>query len=122
MWGFIADRINRDLLMPVIVGIAVVDFLLFPFFRSFLGILVLQVAMGLYLSGTGVVARLRIAELAEPSERGRAFGLLGSTFGLSMVAGSFVDSAITNDLNYVGYFYFAAILATIPFVPFLFFR
>jgi MFS family permease len=78
--------------------------------------------MGLYLSGTGVVARLRIAELAEPSERGRAFGLLGSTFGLSMVAGSFVDSAIANDLNYVAYFYFAAILATIPFVPFLFFR
>ncbi len=120
LWGFIADRINRDLLMPVIIGVAVVDYLLFPLFRSFAGILVLQVVMGFYLSGTGVVARLRIAELAEPAERGRAFGFLGSTFGLSMVVGSFVDSAIANHVSYADYFYIATVLAIIPFVPFLF--
>ena len=121
LWGFIADRVNREILMPIIIGTACLDFLLFTLSRSFIFILFSQIIMALFLSAVGVVARLRIAELSGENERGWAFGLLGSTFGLSIVVGSFIDSVIASRATtYYPYFFVAIFLALIPFVPFLF--
>lgn len=94
LWGRVSDRVGRKPVLVVsLVGTA-------------LGSLLTGLAGGLALlfvgrlvdgaSGASVsVAQASVADLAEPAQRARLFGLLGAAFGLGFVVGPAIGGALS---------------------------
>ena len=94
LWGRVSDRFGRKpVLIVSLVGTAI-------------GSLFTGLATGLVLlfvgrlidgaSGASVsVAQAAVADIAEPSQRARLFGLLGAAFGLGFVLGPAIGGALS---------------------------
>ncbi|MHB8463552.1 MAG: MFS transporter [Acidimicrobiales bacterium] len=108
VWGRVSDRIGRKpVLIVSLIGTAV-------------GSLLTGLAGGLPLlfvgrlvdgaSGASVsVAQAAVADLAEPSQRARLFGLLGAAFGLGFVLGPALGGALSPISPRLPFFVAAAI-------------
>lgn len=108
LWGRLSDRIGRKpVLIVSLIGTAI-------------GSLLTGLATGLILlfvgrlidgaSGASVsVAQAAVADLAEPSQRARLFGLLGAAFGLGFVLGPAIGGALSPISPRLPFFVAAAI-------------
>ncbi|MEL6858690.1 MAG: MFS transporter [Pseudomonadota bacterium] len=95
--GGLSDRYGRRPVLLVSIGVLAVDLLImglaptlaFLFFGRFLG--------GMF-SATYSVANAYIADVTEPEDRGRAFGMMGAAFGFGFILGP-VLGGLLGDIN-----------------------
>lgn len=84
--GGLSDRFGRRPVLLLSIGTLAIDFIIMGFAHA-----VWLLFLGRVLSGisgaTHSTAAAYIADVTEPKERGRAFGMLGAAFGLGFILG-----------------------------------
>ena len=84
--GGLSDRFGRRPVLLMSIGTLAIDFVIMGFAHS-----VWLLFLGRILSGisgaTHSTAAAYIADVTEPKDRGRAFGMLGAAFGLGFILG-----------------------------------
>jgi DHA1 family tetracycline resistance protein-like MFS transporter len=84
--GGLSDRFGRRPVLLMSIGTLAIDFLIMGFAHT-----VWLLFLGRVLSGisgaTHSTAAAYIADVTEPKDRGRAFGMLGAAFGLGFILG-----------------------------------
>ncbi len=118
--GELSDKLGRKkILMYTLFGTAF-SYALFAFGIYIKNIPVLFIARAIagITSGNLSVAQASIADITEPKDRAKNFGLIGAAFGLSFIIGPFLggklsDPKVLSFLNPTIPFYFAAILALV---------
>lgn len=118
--GELSDKIGRKPVLMYTLFITSLSYALFAFGISIKNIPLLFISRAIagFTSGNLSVAQASIADLTEPKDRAKNFGLMGAAFGLSFIIGPFLggklsDPNILSFLNPTIPFYFAAFLAFI---------
>ena len=84
--GGLSDRFGRRPILLISIGTLAIDFLIMGFAHSIWLLFLGRVLAG--ISGaTHSTAAAYIADVTEPAERGKAFGMLGAAFGLGFILG-----------------------------------
>lgn len=118
--GQFSDKFGRKpILMYTIFGTAIA-YVMFAFGVSVKNIALLFLARSVagIASGNVSVAQASIADVTEPKDRAKNFGLIGAAFGLGFILGPFIGGKLS-DPNVLPFFspavpfYFAAILSFI---------
>ncbi len=91
--GGLSDRFGRRPIMLVSIFMLAVDFLVMALAPT-LAILFFGRALGGLFSATYSVANAYIADVTEPEDRGRAFGMMGAAFGLGFILGPVVGGLL----------------------------
>lgn len=84
--GGLSDRYGRRPVLLVSLAMLGLDFLIMGFAHS-LWVLVIGRALSGIFAATNSTAFSYIADVTEPEERGKAFGLIGAAFGLGFIIG-----------------------------------
>ncbi len=118
--GALSDRFGRRKILLISLAGTVIGYLFFG-----LGITLSSIAV-LYLSriidgftgGNISIALSAIADISDPKEKAKNFGLVGMAFGLGFILGPYIggklaDPTIVSWFNHATPFWFAAILATL---------
>ena len=95
--GGLSDRYGRRPVLLISVGILGIDMLIMGLAPT-IGILFLGRALAGLFSGTVSVANAYIADVTEPEDRGRAFGLTGAAFGFGFILGP-VFGGVLGDID-----------------------
>ena len=84
--GGLSDRFGRRPILLISIGTLAIDFVIMGFAHS-----IWLLFLGRILSGisgaTHSTAAAYIADVTEPAERGKAYGMLGAAFGLGFILG-----------------------------------
>lgn len=84
--GGLSDRFGRRPILLISIGTLAIDFVIMGFAHSIWLLFLGRVLSG--ISGaTHSTAAAYIADVTEPAERGRAYGMLGAAFGLGFILG-----------------------------------
>lgn len=116
--GGLSDRYGRRPVLLASIGMLGVDLLIMGLAPT-LAILFLGRFLGGMFSATYSVANAYIADVTEPEERGRAFGMMGAAFGIGFILGP-VFGGLLGDINARLPFFVAAGIAGINFLYGLF--
>ena len=84
--GNLSDRFGRRPVLLVSVAGLCIDFLIMAFANSLFMLFIGRALAGL-TSATYSTANSYIADVTEPEERGRAFGMIGAAFGIGFILG-----------------------------------
>ena len=84
--GGLSDQYGRRPVLLISVGILGIDMLIMGLAPTIGILFVGRILAGLF-SGTVSVANAYIADVTEPEDRGRAFGLTGAAFGFGFILG-----------------------------------
>jgi MFS transporter, DHA1 family, tetracycline resistance protein len=107
--GNLSDRFGRrPVLLISLVGFAL-EFLLMAVSTSLLLLFIARMLSGVFGSTQGP-AQSSIADMTEPDDRSRVYGLLGAAFGIGFVLGPALGGFLS-DFGYRTPFYVAAFLA-----------
>jgi DHA1 family tetracycline resistance protein-like MFS transporter len=88
LWGNVSDRIGRKMVLVISQAGATIGWAMLAFAPSIGWVFVARVVEG--VSGGNIsITQAYVADLVEPRQRARAFGLIGATFGAGMVFGPF---------------------------------
>lgn len=116
--GQFSDKLGRRVILMYTLFLTAASYALFAFGISIKNIplLFLARAMAGISSGNLSVAQASIADVTEPKDRAKNFGLIGAAFGLGFIVGPFLggklsDPAILSFFNPTIPFWFAAILS-----------
>jgi len=116
--GQLSDRLGRKPVLQNTLFITAAAYGLFAFAISIKNIplLFLARALGGFSSGNLSVAQASIADLTEPKDRAKNFGLIGAAFGLGFIIGPFLggklsDPTILPFFNPTVPFWFATLLS-----------
>lgn len=116
--GNLSDRFGRRPVLLVSMGTLAIDFLIMGLAHS-----VWLLFLGRFLSGlsgaTHSTAAAYIADVTEPQERARAFGMLGAAFGMGFILGPAIGGVL-GDINPRFPFFAAAGFAALNFLYGLF--
>ncbi|MEL7546490.1 MAG: TCR/Tet family MFS transporter [Pseudomonadota bacterium] len=107
--GGLSDQYGRRPILLISVGMLGIDMLIMGLAPT-IGILFLGRALAGLFSGTVSVANAYIADVTEPEDRGRAFGLTGAAFGFGFILGP-VFGGILGDIDTRLPFFAAAAVA-----------
>lgn len=107
--GGLSDQYGRRPILLISVGILGIDMLIMGLAPT-IGILFLGRALAGLFSGTVSVANAYIADVTEPEDRGRAFGLTGAAFGFGFILGP-VFGGLLGDIDTRLPFFVAAAVA-----------
>ncbi|MCL4151095.1 UNVERIFIED_CONTAM: hypothetical protein GTU68_016005 [Idotea baltica] len=91
--GGLSDRYGRRPILLLSIGMLAVDLVIMGLAPT-LGILFLGRAMAGLFSGTVSVANAYIADVTEPEDRGRAFGMTGAAFGIGFILGPVIGGLL----------------------------
>jgi MFS family permease len=119
-WGFVSSRVWSRW---TFLGLLVVSSLLpLPMSRPqpFAVLFAIQVISGLCFGGVGVLPRLLVPRLVEPSAAAKSFGYLGMVYGFGTMVGSLLGGAVYGVVG-LSMSFIVAGLATVASVPPLFF-
>lgn len=116
--GQFSDKFGRRPILMYTLFITAASYTLFAFgiFIKNIPLLFISRAMAGISSGNLSVAQASIADLTEPKDRAKNFGLIGAAFGLGFIIGPFLggklsDPTVLPFFNPAAPFYFAAILS-----------
>ena len=112
--GSLSDRFGRRPVLLASVATLAVDFLIMGFSNS-IWLLFIGRALSGISGATFSTANAYIADVTDPHERGRAFGMTGAAFGFGFVFGP-VLGGFLGELGPRAPFYAAAALATLNFL------
>ena len=116
--GGLSDRYGRRPVLLVSIGVLAIDLLIMGLAPT-LAILFIGRFLGGMFSATYSVANAYIADVTEPEDRGRAFGMMGAAFGLGFILGP-VLGGLLGDINPRLPFFVAAGIAGLNFLYGLF--
>ena len=109
--GGLSDQYGRRPVLLISVGILGIDMLIMGLAPTIGILFVGRILAGLF-SGTVSVANAYIADVTEPEDRGRAFGLTGAAFGFGFILGP-VFGGLLGDIDTRLPFFVAAAVAGI---------
>jgi EmrB/QacA subfamily drug resistance transporter len=118
IWGKLADRVNRKLLMQLALGIFLLASCLAGFSQSMGMLIAARALQGIGSGGVMALSQIIIGAMIPPRERGRYSGYLGASFALATVLGPLVGGAIVDTpfLGWRGCFYVGVPFAAVAFV------
>ena len=116
--GGLSDSIGRRPILLAAIGMLAVDLLIMGLAPSLAILFVGRILGGLF-SATNSVANAYIADVTEPDERGRAFGMMGAAFGIGFILGP-VFGGMLGEIDTRLPFFVAAGIAAINFLYGLF--
>ena len=116
--GNLSDALGRRSVLLVALGGLVLDYLLLATAPTLLLIFVGRILSGLF-GGSYGAAQASIADITEPGDRARNFGLVGAAFGIGFVLGPAIGGLLTT-LSPRAPFYAACGLALLNFLYGLF--
>src|SRR3989344_9080356 len=117
--GELSDVYGRKRLLTVGVAVLVLSQLLFGFGIEVasLGLLLFARAVAGLAGGNFSIAQASIADVTEPKDRAKNFGLIGGAFGIGFILGPLLGGWIAHLMdNAAAPFYLAGILGIINFV------
>lgn len=112
--GGLSDRYGRRPVLLASIAMLGVDLLIMGLAPT-LAVLFIGRFLGGLFSGTYSVANAYIADVTEPEERGRAFGIMGAAFGIGFILGP-VFGGMLGEINPRLPFFAAAGIAGINFL------
>ena len=86
IWGNVSDRIGRKSVLIISQIGATIGWAMLAFAPNILWVFIARIVEGISGGNIGVT-QAYVADLVEPKERSRAFGLIGATFGAGMIFG-----------------------------------
>ena len=107
--GRLSDRYGRKPVLVAALTFLGVDYLIHGIANS-VWLLVLAHGLAGAFAGTGTVVNAYIADITEPAQRPKAYGLIGAAFSIGFVAGPAI-SGLLGAVNVLVPFYVAAGLA-----------
>lgn len=116
--GGLSDRYGRRPVLLASIGMLALDFLIMALAPT-LAILFVGRFLGGMFSATYSVANAYIADVTEPEDRGRAFGMMGAAFGIGFILGP-VFGGLLGEVHIRLPFYVAAGIAGLNFLYGLF--
>ncbi|MEH6694244.1 MAG: TCR/Tet family MFS transporter [Hyphomonas sp.] len=111
--GALSDRYGRRLVLLVSIGTLVVDFLIMGIAGS-IWLLFIGRALSGISGATYSTANAYIADVTEPENRGKAFGMIGAAFGFGFVFGPVIGGFL-GEISPRAPFFAAAGLAALNF-------
>ena len=111
--GALSDRFGRRLVLLVSIGTLVVDFLIMGIAGS-IWLLFIGRALSGISGATYSTANAYIADVTEPENRGKAFGMIGAAFGFGFVFGPVIGGFL-GEISPRAPFFAAAGLAALNF-------
>jgi len=112
--GALSDRYGRRPVLLASIGMLGIDLIIMGLAPT-LAVLFVARAMGGLFSATYSVANAYIADVTEPEERGRAFGMTGAAFGFGFIFGP-VLGGLLGDIHTRLPFFVAAAVAGLNFL------
>ena len=116
--GGLSDRFGRRPILLISIAMLGVDLIIMGLAPT-LAILFVGRALGGLFSATYSVANAYIADVTEPEERGRAFGMMGAAFGIGFILGP-VLGGVLGEIHTRLPFFVAAGMAGVNFLYGLF--
>ena len=109
--GSLSDRIGRE--KVIILGWAAyaIAYVGFALAKTSLEIWIIFAFYGLYYATTEGVAKAFVADIVEPSHRGRAYGVYNMTVGVLTLPASVIAGFLWDKINPATPFYFGAIMS-----------
>ncbi len=125
LWGALADHYGRYKIFLGTIGLSIVGYAIMAFsvYGQSIGWLFLGRILTGFSSGNQGLAQSAVADLTDPKDRGKAFGILMGVGGLGFVAGPWFGGELANPnwLYGSGAFIFAGIAAAINLLAVFFF-
>ena len=122
IWGNLSDRIGRKGVLIISQVGSTIGWAMLGAATSIPFVFAARILEG-FSGGNIGVTQAYVADLVEPKERSRAFGLIGATFGAGMIFGPLMESLLFARFGYSAPFYAAAglqfitLLVTIRYLP-----
>lgn len=110
-WGRLSDRIGRKPVLLICLAGAAVSYVMLAFSTTLTMLYVSRALAGVMAGNFGVASAI-VADISRPETRARSMGVIGSAFGLGMVAGPFLGGVLAGDGNFVRPALVAAALST----------
>ncbi|MHB8146224.1 MAG: MFS transporter [Vulcanimicrobiaceae bacterium] len=86
IWGNVSDRVGRKAVLIISQVGATIGWAMLAFAPNIMWVFIARIVEGISGGNIGIT-QAYVADLVEPKERARAFGLIGATFGAGMVFG-----------------------------------
>ncbi len=115
IWGNVSDRIGRKSVLIISQVGATIGWVMLAFAPTILIVFIARVIEGASGGNIGVT-QAYVADLVEPKDRSRAFGLIGAMFGLGMVFGPLIGAVTFGRFGFAGPFLAAAGLQVITLI------
>jgi MFS transporter, DHA1 family, tetracycline resistance protein len=122
IWGNVSDRIGRKSVLIISQIGATIGWAMLAFAGNIYWVFVARIVEGISGGNIGIT-QAYVADLVEPKERARAFGLISATFGAAMIFGPASAGALFLRFGYPAPFLaasalqFITLLATIALLP-----
>ncbi|HCX85224.1 MAG TPA: MFS transporter [Micrococcales bacterium] len=107
VWGKIADRANRKMLIMLALTIFVLASAVAGFSHNTEMLITMRVFQGLGAGGLAALSQIVMADIVSPRERGRFAGLFGAAMAVGTVGGPLLGGFLTDTLSWRWNFYIA---------------
>ena len=108
--GNLSDKFGRRPVLIISIAGLCIDFIIMGFAHSLLVLFIGRALAGL-TSATYSTASSYIADVTEPEERGKAFGMIGAAFGIGFVLGPIIGGVLGDIDTRLPFFVAAGIAA-----------
>ena len=107
VWGKLADRFNRKLLIQIAIGIFVLATAAAGFSQDTSTLIAFRAVQGIGAGGLAALSQVIMADIISPRERGRYMGLFGAVMAVATVGGPLLGGVITDTIGWRWNFFVA---------------
>lgn len=95
IWGNASDRVGRKMVLIISQIGATIGWAMLAFAPNLMWVFISRIVEGTSGGNIGIT-QAYVADLVEPKERSRAFGMISATFGAGMVFGPLIGGFLSN--------------------------
>ena len=107
VWGKLADRFNRKLLIQIAIVIFVLATAAAGFSQDTTTLIAFRAVQGIGAGGLAALSQVIMADIISPRERGRYMGLFGAVMALATIGGPLLGGVITDTIGWRWNFFVA---------------